>query len=359
MEIEDQEITVHDISEDWALALMERGVIVQLHISRWRAVAPLNYDELGIVFSDSSSVEFMKKYITLGHEKLLPPSVMWEISNLERKARMCLNQYSFDTNWGKFIPFSSFLDWKEENDKIKQEFYEFSKRVGERYEEIVEEVQVQYRTMGEDVWKRMYPTDTKPPSESFLTNFVTKVTDKIPEREIIVSSFKYNETFFNIPLPSAIAKDVANAQKIEQDMETKVVEHVLELESKRVIAEEYRNKKKEMIEAFLDSTVSYLRHHIRELITNTYYILQKNEKDITLVHVKKIKKAIIQIRKLNFYNDHEVESLLADLEIEVGKYKGERDKAIISIKLKQLINLADEQFAPEAHIPNIDIGSFE
>ena len=359
MEIEDQEIKVRDISEDWALALMERGIIVRLHISRWRAVAPLKYDELGIAFSDSDAVDFMKKYISLGHEKLLPPSVMWEISNLERKARTCLRNHSFDTNWGKFIPYASFLNWKEENDAIKEEFYEFSRRMGVNYDDIIREVQAQYRKMGEDVWKRLYPKDTKPPSESFLTNFVTKITDKIPAREEIVSSFKYSETYFNIPLPSIIQKDLANTQKIVEDMETSAVEHFLELESKRVIAAEYQSKKKEMVESFLDSTVAYLRQHVRELVTNTYYILQKNEKDISLVHIKKLKRAITQIRKINFYDDHEVESLLSELEIEVGKYKGERDKSIISTKLKQLIDLADEQFTPEVHSSTIDLGDFQ
>jgi hypothetical protein len=209
--------------------------------------------------------------------------------------------------------------------------------------------------MGRDVWYRLYPDDTKDPPSSFLENFTARITDKIPSREKIVSSFKYEAIFLNIPLPSFIQEDIAKAEQIIIDREKAANEAILEMETRRQIAEEYREKKKELVDSFLESTVTFLRHHIAELATHTYQVLQRHEKDVNMTHVKKIKKMISKVRHLNFHNDKEIETILNDLEEEVGKYKGERDKIIIQTKLRELVDLSKEEYMPEGFNPIVDI----
>jgi hypothetical protein len=357
MEIEGQE--VGHVREDWAVALMEQGVIVKLTISRWRATSSLRYEELGIAFNDSESQEFMSKYITLGQEKLLPPKVLREITSIEARARRCLAAYSFDTVWGRFVPYSAFTDWKRESDEIREEFFALGKDLGERYDEIVQEVRAEYNVMGADVWRRLYPDDIQPPSASFLQNFTSRIVDKIPNREEIVASFKYETTFFKIPLPSFIQEDIARIENIVLESEMKARDHLRELETKEIIANEYRERKKELIDGFLNSTVDHLRHHIAELADHTYAVLQRNEKDITLTHVKKIKKMIAQVKNLNFYNDEEIHDILNSLDAEVSKYKGERDKKVISTKLRELVNLGKQEYMPKGYNPIINVMDIE
>jgi hypothetical protein len=354
MQINGQEVEVEQFKRDWALALMEQGVIVKLTISRWRATSKLKYEELGIAFSDSEHQEFMSKYIELGHEKLLPPSVEKEIQSVEARARRCLGAYSYQTVWGRFVPYSAFSEWRRESDEIKEDFMNLARDIGNRYDDIVKEVKEEYETMGRDVWARLYPNDSEAPA-SFLENFTSRITDKIPTCDKIVSSFRYETIFFNIPLPSFIQQDIAKAEQVVIDREKAANEALIEMETKRVIAEEYREKKKELIDGFLESTVTFLRHHISELATHTYQVLQRHEKDVNMTHVKKINRMISQVRNLNFYKDEEVEAILNDLEAEVSKYKGERDKVIIQTKLRELVDLAKEEYLPEGFNPIIDI----
>jgi len=355
MEIGGQEIEVADWRDDWAMSLMEKGVIVKLAISRWRAQSRLNYSELGITFNNEDHKEFMSKYVKLGYESLLPPSVASEILAVESSGRNCLKMYSFDTVWGRFVPFSSFPEWKRENDLIKSDFFELSKIIGLKYGDIVQEVKTEYEKMARDVWKRIYPNDTNPPTASFLENFTSKIIDKIPERDAIVSSFKYNCVYFKVPLPSFIQEDIAKAEKIVLDRDKAVNDALIEMQTKQIVAEEYRSKKSELIDSFLTSTVSYLRHHVAELADHTYQVLQNTKSDMDMRHVNKIKKMIKSVRTLNFHNDNEIESILNGLLKEVSKYKGDRDKDKVTVKLRELVDLSKRDYMPEDFNPIIDM----
>jgi hypothetical protein len=355
MEIGGQEIEVADWRDDWAMTLMEKGVIVKLTISRWRAQTRLNYNELGITFNNEDHKEFMSKYITLGYESLLPPSVSTEITSIEKRARTCLNVYSFNTVWGKFVPFSSFAEWKRENDLLKEEFFELSKDIGLRYGDIVKEVKTEYEKMARDVWKRIYPGDKNPPTASFLENFTSKIIDKIPERDMVVASFKYDAVYFKVPLPSLIQEDIAKAEKIVLDRDKAVNETLIEMQTKQIIAEEYRVKKAELIDSFLTSTVTFLRHHVAELADHTYQVLLNTKYDMDMRHVNKIKKMIKSVRNLNFHNDNEIESILNGLLQEVSKYKGDRDKEKVQVKLRELVDLSKKEYMPEDFNPMIDM----
>jgi hypothetical protein len=273
---------------------------------------------------------------------------------VETQARRNLSYYCFDTVWGKFVPYSAFAEWKRENERTRENFFSVAKEIGNQYDAIIEEVREEYRKMGVDVWRRLYPNDTGEPSASFLESFVSRIISKIPPKEKIVESFKYETTFFIIPMPSMIEKDVSKAQEAVLEREVRQEEHVLELETRRFIAQEYQKRKKELIDDFLESTVSYLRHYIAELSNTVLLVLHKNEKDITATHVKKIKNMIAKVKTLNFYNDTEMATLLQELDVEVSKFKGERDKAVISNTLQKLVDIAEDEFLPNNFNPMVD-----
>jgi len=359
MEINGQEVEIKQFRDDWALALMEQGVIVKLTLSRWRAISRLKYEELGIDFNNSDHKDFMLNYIDLGHEKLLPPSVLAEIASVERRARQTLTSHSFNTVWGKFVPYSAFKNWKAESDDLRDEFLDLAKSIGMRYDSIIEEVKQDYEGMAHEVWKRLYPDDDKSPPVSFTESFTSRIIDKIPDREKIVASFKYEVTFLSIPLPSFIQSDIAKAEQIARDSEQKALDHRLELEMKQVVAQEYQDKKKELVDSFLDSTVSFLRHQIAELADNTYKVLQRHDRDVNKMHVRKIKKMIKHINNLNFYNDEEIKKTLEELDNEVSKYKGERDKKVIKDSLRKLVALAEDEYMPEDYNPIVNFVDIE
>jgi len=355
MNINGQEIDVEQFRNDWALALMSQGVIVKLSVSRWRATTSLTSQDLGLKFSDAESANFMKKYIQLGKQKLLPPEIIGEIDSVECRARRVLGDYSFDTVWGKFVPNTAFEDWKRENDIIRADFFEAARVLGLRYDEILRSVKVEYKNLARDVWMRLYPNDGGGPTESFIENFVSKVISKVPTREDIISSFKYETTYFIIPMPSIIEDNIATAQETRRQTEMSHFNNQLEIDTKRRIADEYVQRKKELIDGFLESTVKNMRQYVAELCEGVLESIGKKAKvdKITLRDINKLKKMIKKVGYLNFHDDTDIATLLNDLEIEIDKFKGERDDKIVVGKLKEIVDAGTKEFIPDNFNPAI------
>lgn len=348
-------IDVEQVKTDWALALMTKGVIVKLKVSRWRASAALQPDELGISFSDA---KFIKKYVSLGREKLLPPVVERELNMVECQARTNLANYSYDTVWGKFVPYIAFDQWHANNESIKQDFYDCSKRLGERYDEVVAIVQEDYKSLANDVWKRLYPEGGNP-TEGFVTNFTQKIIAKIPERHVIVSSFDYRVSYFFIPLPSFIEKDIAKAKQIERDQDVADEKVLCEISANKKISEEYISKKTELIDGFLNATVQSMRFQIAELCQSVLDSLNRNpdNNEVKSSHCEKINKMIDRVKFLNFYDDKEMTRLLVDLQKQVDKVRGERTKDIIVDRLDKIVRVSQKEYIPTDFNPSI--GSLE
>lgn len=348
-----KEIDIKQYRNDWALALMSQGIIVRLSISRWRGTAPLNTEDLGLKFLDKDSALFMKKYVRLGTEKLLPPEVIGEIESIEFRARNRLREFSFETVWGRFVPYTAFNEWERENAQIRTDFMEAAKVLGERYNEIIDMVKKEYLKMAKDVWARLYPEGGNP-TESFLEDFVSRIVSKIPSRNDIIASFRYDTTFFIIPMPSLIEENVSKARQIRMDLETKELEHTLEGETKKRVAEEYLKRKQELIDSFLEATVSSMRNYIAELCdTIIQSMSNSSQKDITKTQKNRIKNMIGKVKMLNFHNDKEIACLLKDLDMEIDKFKGERDKNVVIRKLQEIVKVGAEEFLPSDFNPAI------
>ncbi len=354
-----KEVDVEQFKNDWALALMSRGIIVRLNVSRWRAKTRLTPEVLGLRFVDEKSFDFAQKYITLGEQKLLPPSVSRNIEVLERRARVVLDEYSFDTVWGKFVPFTAFEEWEKENQKIHDDFMAQAEVIGRDYKSIIELIKNDYRNMARDVWSRLYPKDTGGATTSFVEDFISKIIAKIPSEIEIMGTFKYNVTYFIIPMPSFIEDNIAKAEEIKREVASAQFGHELEMQTKKRIAEEYAKKKQELIDDFLESTVTAMRKYVGELCdTILQSIGQQNtvgKGKLTTKYINKIKGMIQKIKLLNFYDDVEIKDILKDLDIEVSKIKGETDRDIVVNKLKGLVEIGKKEFLPKNFNPAISV----
>ena len=343
------------VKEDWALALMTQGVIAKLSVSKWCGYASLSSEELGLKYSDKSSREFMEKYITLGREKLVPPEIYKKVIQIENKARNNLRVHSFPTVWGWFVPFTAFDSWEKENQTIQQQFLSLAQEIGEDYLNITSIIKTEYKKMAQDVWKRLYPTSVADAPDSFTENFVNQIVDKIPSRIDIVSSFKYDVTYFVIPMPSIIEENISKAKKEQRDREMDDFSVDLEKRTKQKIAQAYLERKQEFIDGFLESTVVSMRGHVSKLCDSVLQSMSRHSatQEMTVKQRTKIKQMIDNVRLLNFYDDVETTTLLNNLETEVNKFKGERDNNEIVRTLQKIVEIGTEEFEPKDYNPTI------
>lgn len=354
--IDNKEISVEQFKGDWALALMSQGVIVKLSMGRWRATARLTPEILGLKFAGEDGFDFAQKYIDLGTQKLLPPEVLSEIVILEQRARKTIDNYSFDTVWGRFIPFTAFEEWERQNTIIHNDFLQQAVVLGNRYDSIIASVKEEYRKMARDVWIRLYPEDKGGATQSFIEDFVGKIIAKIPSREEVVSSFKYSTTYFIIPMPSFVEDNIAKAKQIKRQEEMSQFESDLEKQTKKRISEEYIKRKKELIDGFLESTVIHMRKYVAELCDAVLVSIGKRGyTKITGSHINRLKDMIKKVKLLNFYNDKEISDLLRDLDNELDKIKGEINQGVVAEKLKEIVDLAKREYTPRNFNPSISV----
>ena len=340
-------VDAEQFKNDWALALMSQGVIVRLTVSRWRATSKLTPECLGLKFADENGHAFMNKYISLGQQKLLQPEVLSEIVHLESLARSVLQDFSFDTVWGKFVPFKVFKEWEEQNQKVRDDYMSQARVMGEKYHEIVAAVKEEYKTMAKDVWYRLYP-DKGEPTLAFIEDFTSKIVSKIPSQLDLVDSFRYDFTYFIIPMPSFVQNNIAEAERIKTQASMEKFNSELEKETKQKISEEYIKRKKELIDNFLESTVYHLRSYVSELCDAVLQSMkQQIETDqVSFMQIKRLKVMMKKVKLLNFYDDAEITTLLNGLNLEIEKMKGETDKNTIMRKLAEIVEVSKTEYLP-------------
>jgi len=354
MDVINQDVYIKQLKDNWAIALMSKGVIVKVSLKMWRGNIALTPEDLGLRFVDEDMTSFAKKYIHLGTKKILPPTIVAQIEMVERRARNTLKTYSFDTVWGRFIPFTAFAEWYEANQEHKKDFTDLVKGLGSNYDAIVLSVKDDYRHMARDVWARLYPNDQTGPTASFTEDFVDRVISKIPQREDLVSSFGFDATYLSIPVPTLIQSNLDKASTMERERKIKESETELEIKAKQQIADEYVKRTHELIDGFLESTVYSMRENIADLCDAVLTSVGQTPNGcLTKSHVKRIHTLINNVNVLNFYDDEEIKRLMVDLRAEIDKFKGERNDDIVVSKLRKLVSVTSRELTPDDFNPMI------
>ena len=354
MEIDGQEVDIEQLKDNWAMALMSKGVIVKLSLNMWRGNVLLTSEDLGLRFVDEDMTDFAKKYLQFGTKKVLPPAIATQFRIVERKARTNLKDHSFDTTWGRFVPFTAFSQWHEINDAHRQDFLDVIKGVSANYEEIVLSVKNDYKNLARDVWARLYPDDTAGPTPSYTEDFVNRVIEKIPEREELIKTFNFNTTYLSIPVPTLVEDNLDKAANMAIERKDKIHRAAVERNAREEIAQDYVQRKNELIDGFLSATVYSMRENISSLCDAVITSVgQRADGSLTRLHIKRIHNLINSVNVLNFYDDEEIKSLMIDLRAEIDKFKGERNDDIVVSKLKKLVDVTTKELTPEDFNPSI------
>lgn len=179
---------------DWSVFL-QKGVIVDIQIRRYRGMTTLDFAELGIN-EESSEVfkQFLAKYIRPGQKRLIPSAIEGHLRSIESQARQNLKEHSFPCDalgeGGKFVPVSAYRDFKEENERLCAEFYQVRNEFADNYDAIIERVRRDYKVLAENLYRQSHP-DAQRMNRKFVNQFVDSIVSQIPPKEDIVETFTY------------------------------------------------------------------------------------------------------------------------------------------------------------------------
>jgi len=320
LELELEPQVLMPIDENWVLRLMQKGVLVQLHIGYWRPYSRLSESELGI--SEDGSV---KEYLQLGRKKLLPPEMVARLENIEKRARYALEENSFKCFWGRFVPVTAWNRWRDENEGIKSQFYAIRDDVISNLPESIGQLRDIYTQMAIEAYRRSTYNSNAEVPENFVNGFIDKCLDRIPSPDDMRRLFKYEEVYTYIPLPD----NFQQSNRTRDDMH-------------RQVAREMEQHKQEMVADFLVEINTSLRSMIADACQSVKDSIRRNDRLVPR-SVMGLRNLISKLERLNFHDDDQLSKMMEDIRSEIDKPADKRDIPNLDAVLSEVLDSCREQ----------------
>ena len=318
LDLEPQVLT--PIDENWVLRLMQKGVIIQLHIGYWRPYSRLSESELGI--SEDGSV---KEYLQLGRKKLLPPEAVARLENMEKRARYALEENSFKCFWGRFVPVTAWNRWRDENEEIKEQFYAIRDEVISNLPQSINQLRDIYAQMATDAYRRSSYNSNANVPESFINGFIDKCLEQIPSPDDMRRLFKYDEVYTYIPL----SDNLQQSNRISDDMH-------------RQVAREMEQHKQEMVIDFLAEINASLRNMIVDACQSVRDSIRRNDRLVPR-SVMGLRNLLSKLERLNFHDDDQLTKMMDDIRSEIDKPADKRDISNLNVILNEILTECRDQ----------------
>lgn len=214
---------VHVLDNRW-LKKMKEGVIVTVHIGRWRARAKLTYRDLGLPEEETQGDKVLEELLLLGEKFLLPTSYVRSLESADSSTRKYLTGQSFDTAYGPFVPFTRYAEVQKELKNYRSRYLAISADIVDNLESITGAHLETCREAARQAYGRL--SKLKPgfkssndfiEEEEFVDKFLDSITALIPSKERLSASFVFDINVSYIPLPSLLEKDLADAERIRAE----------------------------------------------------------------------------------------------------------------------------------------------
>lgn len=338
--VDPSEIKVRSANE-W-VRLMKSGVLVELHIRRWRGVTRLSLEDLGLEKDDADQV--VDELIRLGDKYLLPVEVVKELNAIDTGARKNLEKYAVKTYWGAFLTAESYLEWKDENDRFVSRYYAIRDRIVEKYDDYRLVMVDQYARAARAAYRRQKAISeaggglAAAVEDVFVERFVDRVINLIPSKSQIEASFDFEIDLSFVPLPSLLAEDFAENEMKRIEIEKAREMSEAEIQMRRDVLETARREKERLVSGFMRDLVSQINDAVYNAAADILESVDKNG-GLHPRSVVQLGKLIERVRALNFFGYDEVEKMISEAEAIVGNRPDARNVDDIKAKLSDIATI--------------------
>lgn len=374
--------TVRVLQARWS-QLMREGVLMTLHIGRWRAQTQLNWGDLGLKMGGEEAAE-TDGLFNLGVKRLLPAKLMREADSIDSAARIALARLSYRTHWGHFVPATAYAEVRQVIDEYRTRYMELRDRIVGDYDQIVTDLRQAYYRQAIASHSRLVALTGENGSspDEWATNFANGIVAQIPSKEQIRSSFIFDVELTYIPLPDMLAQEEAAAQAIQEAAAVTAAEHEAELaviaerertaayeeEARRQVAyaevraaesaaqakerlmrqmhqdviAEAQRKKEEVIDGFLADIRGQLHSLIHDACLNVLAALEAGK--LHGRHMVQLQHMIETVGALNFFGDKDAEATIRRVRAEILPYAvADVDRGTAGDLLRQITTVTRQQ----------------
>lgn len=216
LEVED----VRALDPQW-LEFMNNGVLVTVHVGRWRATQQLTYEDLGLPPMDKKAKAEASKLMRLGVKLQMPDKWRKRFESLESRGRDIPKRYGIRIHYGDFVTAHDFEKVITQLREIQAEWYGEAAMMcsAEGWEELRTILADESRASARVAYHRMQRLDpdsmAKISEEAFVENYVASNLDTLPTPGSVHSTFRFEWDLNYIPLPSLIESERAEMEAIQ------------------------------------------------------------------------------------------------------------------------------------------------
>lgn len=308
---------------EW-LELLSQGVIVKVHMSRWRARTSLDFTDLGLHLNGEARL--YGDLISLGSKLLLDRATEKALVSIESQARQTPSKHGFTTTFGAFVPATAFAGFMESMNELKARWFAKADEIANDYDRVVmphvdkfaDTARIAYKRAnrlqaGQDVDYRYLPED------QYVDRFMNRIRSLIPNAEQIRESFSFDLELSYIPLPSMLAADEAQADRIRLDairnrdaLDTERQKAAALKMMNQQVLEQARMDKERLVTGFIADIAAQLRALTFEALSDVQKSLNRNGK-LHSRSIVQVRNLIDQLTRLNFVNDADIERVIDQL----------------------------------------------
>lgn len=349
---------VRTISADW-IKYMKQGVIVELHITRWRAVTRLTLDDLGLTDSSTEEEQALSELTSLGEKFLLPAEIISACNNRESSARQRLSGAGFKTFWGFFLPLSRYLSYKAEAlEKDVTPYLEIRDDLYNRWEEIRVEILQKYAVAARAAYRRsckLSGVEIAGYRENLFTDaFLARIASALPDKEAVYNSFSMTIDPQYVPLPGQIRELEAEAESLRDEAAGLRDEAALEREVKKEVLAAVERQKEELIGGFMRDLVSQLQNTAYNAVYDVLETIKRNDSTLHPRSVIQLTNLVKNVAALNFWNDPDLAGMIDRVKEELQKSPEEREAGTIRERLIDISTVTRAALAELGEAPRLN-----
>ena len=274
------------------------GVLVRVHVGRWRATHQLSPEDLGL---SPEVAQSLLRQIRLGAKLLLPKAMLTELSRLETLARGNLDRHAADTTLGAFVRASRFASFRDTHNDLAARYLALRDDLINRLDDIREELRHTFTEAAEALYPQVR-RHTDVAWGEFVSGYVNRALDLHPSRETIRDSFYMTYDLTYVPLGrQLLADEIQRAQAIRDPALRADLETHLRDRAERTVTE------------FLEHLARDYRQAVHQAATR---LLERVTRAGTLrrTTARRLAEFVEQLRDRDPYGDLELRPLLDQLD---------------------------------------------
>jgi len=329
---------------EW-LSLMRQGVIVSLHLRRWRATTTLTPEHLGLTFDTDQERESLEKTMKLGQVYLLPDRFIKRMTSTDSAARKSVGKYAYQTYWGSFLTADAFVEWKAEIEKKQAEYFAIRDDLKADWDSIIFEVADLHMANARAAYRREKQHSQASGRSSqvieqysegaFVSKYTDAILEAIPGATQVYDSFGFDIDLSYIPLPSLLAEDQAKAESAWDKLQDERQQSQAEQRMRSEVMANYKGRVDELVTDHLRRMVAQLNEFLYQAASDVLDTTQTNER-LHPRSVVQLKAAIDRIKALNILDYDDITRMVNQAETILDTTPDNRSVKQVESKLKDI-----------------------